>query len=136
MADGYALALQKALVGALKADAGASTIVGGRIYDQPPQDAVRPFIRIGGIQPRPLRTDGKSAGSITFAVEAHSRPSKSGRVEATRCAEAVVKALDEAALTVTGFTLVQLQWITQEVTQDSDGKSYTAVIAFSAILDG
>ena len=136
MADGYALALQKALVSALKADAGISALVGARVYDQPPQSATRPFVRIGGIEPRPLRTDGKAAASLTFGIEAHSRPVTSGRVEATRCAEAIASALDGADLTVTGYEAVFVDWQTQTVAQDSDGQSYTAIVAFSALLDG
>lgn len=135
MADGYALTMQKALVAALKADAGLSALVGNRVYDQPPQTPTRPFVRIGGIQPRPIRSDGKRAANLTFAIEVHSRPA-SGRVEATRCAEAIVAALDGVTLTVTGFTLVQLHWVTQTVAQDADGLSYTAIVAFNAILDG
>ncbi|MCZ4351533.1 DUF3168 domain-containing protein [Roseovarius aestuarii] len=136
MADGYALALQKSLVSALKADAGVTALVSGRVYDEPPQKAKRPYVRIGVIAPRPLRSSCASAAAVTFGIEAHSRPVTSGRVEATRCAEAVVAALDTAALTVTGFTLVQLHWQAQSVDQDTDGKSYTAITAFSAILDG
>lgn len=136
MADGYALALQAALVSALKADAGVSALVSTRVYDQPPQNATRPYIRIGGIEPRPLRTDGKKAANLTFGIEAHSRPLTSGRVEATRCAEAITATLNEAALAVTGFDAVQVHWQTQTVDQDSDGQSYTAIVAFTALLDG
>lgn len=136
MADGYATALQKAIFDTLKADAGVAALVGERVYDQPPQSATRPFIRIGGIEPRPVRTDGKSASSITFGIEAHSRPVTSGRVEATRCAEAIEAALNDAALTVAGFELVQLHWQAQTVSQDSDGQSYTAIAAFTTLLDG
>ena len=136
MADGYALALQSALVAHLKADSGASSLVGARVYDQPPDNAQRPFLRIGGIVPRPLRSDCGTAATVTFSIEAHSRPATSGRVEATRCAEAVVTALDGAALAVTGFNVVTMRWITQTVEQDADGKSYTAIVAFSTILDG
>ena len=136
MPDSYALALQKALVTALKADAGITALVGARVYDQPPQSAARPFIRIGGIEPRPIRTDGKAAAGVTFGVEVHSRPVTAGRVEATRCAEAIVAVLDDAALAVAGFDVVQLHWLTQTVSQGEDGKSYAAIVAFSTILDG
>lgn len=136
MADGYALALQKALIVALKADATLSALVGTRVYDQPPKSALRPYVRIGGIEPRPIRTDGKAAANLTFGVEAHSRPIKSGRVEATKCAEAIVAALDEATLNVAGFEVVQVHWQTQTVAQDNDGESYTAIVAFTALLDG
>ena len=45
-------------------------------------------------------------------------------------------ALNEAALAVTGYDTVQVHWQTQTVDQDNDGQSYTAIVAFTALLDG
>lgn len=137
MANGYALALQVGLVAALKSDAGVSALISGRVYDEPPQSAVFPYIRLGGIEPRPLRTDAKSAARVAFSIEVHSRPN-AGRVEATRAAEAVVAALNEreGALTVTGFDVVRLQWMTTTTGRDVDGQSYLALVAFEVLLDG
>ena len=135
MADSYALALQKALVLALKADADVSALVSTRVYDEPPESVTYPYVRIGGIEPSPVRTDGKSASEVTFGIEAHSRPA-SGRVECTRIAEAVVAALNETSLVVTGFTTVMVHWVTQTVARDSDGQSYSGTIVFRTLLDG
>jgi hypothetical protein len=131
----YALALQRSLVAALKADAGCAALVAGRVYDQPPQDATRPFLGIGTIVQRPLRSDCGTAATLTFSIEASSRPITSGRVEATQCGNAVQAALDGAALAVDGLTVVQLHWITTTVEREADGKSYSAIVAFSVILD-
>lgn len=136
MSDGYALASQKAIISALKANTDIISLVSERVYDQPPSRAQRPFIRMGGVEVRPLRSDCGKAATVTFGVEAHSRPETSGRVEATRCAEAIVNALDVSPIEISGFTLVQIHWETQSVTPDADGESYTAVVAFSAVLDG
>jgi len=136
MADGYALALQAAVILALKADAGVTELIESRVYDQPPQSATRPYIRIGAIEVRPLRSDCGRAATVTFGIEAHSRPNTSGRLQATRCAEAISAALDGVPINLVGFRLVQIQWLTQEVTPDSDAKSYTAIVGFSAIIDG
>ena len=137
MPDRYALALQKGLVTSLKADAGVAALVGDRVYDEPPQAATRPYVRIGAIEPRPFRTDCGSAARVTFGIEVYSRPN-SGRVECTQCAEAIVDALDEqeGSVTVENYTLTSLQWATQTVGRDSDGQSYTGIIAFNAIIDG
>lgn len=137
MADGYAFALQKGLVRALKADAGVAAIVGFRVYDEPPENVTFPYIRLGGIEPRPLRTDGRAAARVTFSIEVHSRP-VGGRNEATILADAVVAALNEreSSLTLTGYEVVRLQWMTQTAARASDGKSYLAIIAFEALLDG
>ena len=79
----YALELQKGLVAALKADAGVTALVSTRVYDEPPDSATRPFVRIGNIEPQPLRTQCGSAANVAFSIEAYSRPVTSGRVEAT-----------------------------------------------------
>lgn len=135
MADKHGLALQKALISSLKANADVSELVAGRVYDEPPQDATRPFIRLGGLEVRPLRSDAKKAAIITFSMEAHSRPN-AGRVEATRCAEAIVDALDGQPLTVAGYTAVTMQFRAQTVEYAGDGKSYSAIVAFTTIIDG
>ena len=137
MADGYALALQKGLVAALKADAGVTAIVGNRVYDEPPQSAIRPYIRIGAIVPQALRTQCKRAANVAFSIQCHSRP-LSGRVEATGLSDAVVAALDEQedAVTVAGFDLVKLHWMTTDTDRDEDGQSYLSIAVFDALLDG
>lgn len=137
MADSYALPLQKGVVAALKADAGVSALVGARVYDEPPQIVTRPYVRIGEIVPQPLRTQCGAAANVAFSIEAYSRPETSGRVEATRVAESVVAALNEneAGVTVDGFTLVTLEWVTSTVGRDEDGESYTAIIAFDSLMD-
>lgn len=135
MAD-PALALQDALKDWLKADAALADLVGTRVYDEPPQTGAHPFVRLGNFDLYPFRTDGCAAWRIMFSIEAHSRP-VAGRVEATKIAHAVVTALEDrqADIAVAGFTLAWVEFITQTVSRDPDGKSYTAITAFEAVLD-
>lgn len=135
MPDSYALALQAALGAALRADATVAGFVGARVYDEPPQGVQHPMIRVGAIEPRPLRSDGKAAAEVEFGIEVYSRPA-AGRVECTQICEAVVAALDEQPLTVTGFQAVYVYWITQTVERESNGQDYTGVMAFRTLLDG
>jgi hypothetical protein len=136
MADGYALATQKGLLAALKAASGVTDLVSTRIYDEPPQDVVYPYLRFNTIQPSAFDTDTAEGSLVDISLEAHSR-SASGRVEATRIVEAVKSALhrQESAVTVDGYTLVELIFDTISVTRDGDGRGYTAVIALQAMLD-
>lgn len=133
MADGPALALQKAVIAALRADAAVSALVAGRVYDEPPQGVEAPYVRIGNVDVSPLRMDGSTDETVTFSIEGHSRP-VAGRVEATRIAEAVRGALEGQDIVVPGFTTDWLHFITQAVSRDADGKSYVAVAAFEASL--
>ena len=136
MADGYALATQKGILALLRNRILIQEAVSDRIYDEPPQDVVYPYLRFNTIQPNAFDTDSAEGAIVDISLEAHSR-SASGRVEATRIAEAVKKSLHrkETDVTVTGYTLVELIFETISVTRDSDGRGYTAVIALQAMLD-
>lgn len=136
MADGFALALQKGIRAALVADAGVTTLVSTRVYDEPPQDVTFPYLRFGGIEPAAFDTDNTEGSLVGISIEAHSR-SASGRVEAVQMVEAVREALhrQEASVTVTGHTLVELIFQTYSVTRDGEGRGYTAVIALQAMLE-
>lgn len=136
MADGFVLAMQKGLRAALAANAGVAALVGARIYDEPPQNVVFPYLRMVDINPAAFDTDTTEGAEISISVEAYSR-SASGRVEAAQMAEAVRAALhrQETSLTVSGFTLVELIFQTFNVTRDADGRGYTAVIVFQATLE-
>lgn len=136
MADGPALALQAALVAALRADAGVSALVGARVYDKPPHAAnlTFPYVRIGPIILSPLRMSGDCVDDeIGFGIEAYSRP-VAGRVEAARIAQAIREALDGVPFAVTGFNLDWCNYLTQAVSEGSDGESYVATVAFEAAL--
>lgn len=136
MADGFALALQKGLRAALVANSGVTALVSTRVYDEPPQNVVFPYLRFGDITPNAFDTDTKVGASVDITLEASSR-SASGRVEAVQIVEAVNAALhrQEASVTVTGFTLVELIFQTHSVTREPDGRGYTAVIALRALLE-
>ena len=136
MADGFALALQKGLRAALVANSGVTTLVSTRVYDEPPQGVTFPYLRFGDINPTAFDTDTKVGATVAITLEANSR-SASGRVEAVKIVEAVNAALhrQEASVTVTGFTLVELIFETHNVTRDPDGRGYTAVIALRALLE-
>lgn len=134
MPDGPSLALQKAVIAAMKANAGVAALVGAKVYDEPPHGVTPPYVRYGRDNLAPLRMSGDCVDEdIAFSVEVHSRP-VAGRVEAKRIAQAVREALDDQTLTVTGFTLEWLQYTTQEITRAADGETYIAVIAFEAAL--
>ena len=134
MADSFALALQKTLISKLKNDSGVKGLVASRVYDEPPQSATLPLIRLGALVTVPLRSDCGSAADIDFSIEVHSRPN-SGRVEATRIAEAVVAALDTKDLNIDGFSAVKTHWQGTVVSRDPDGESYIAVLTFETILE-
>ena len=136
MADGFLLSLQKGLRAALVANSDVTANVSTRVYDEPPQDVAFPYVRFGDITPAAFDTDTIEGALVTVSIEAHSR-SPSGRVEAAQIAEAIRAALhrQELAVTVQGHTLVELIFETFQVTRDTEGRGYTAVIVLQAMLE-
>lgn len=137
MPENSALELQAALVTALQGDAGLTAQVGARIYDEPPQKAQTPYVRIGAIEEEVEKSSGdKRDYDYTFAIEVHSRPA-AGRVEAARIAGLVRDILDEghSTIVVTGYRLAWISYLTTATARASDGRSYIATVAFEARID-
>lgn len=137
MADGFESALQKGLIAALKANAGINDLVGSRVYDTPPQGVKFPYLRLRNFNSAPWDTDGTVGHVVTFALEAHSRPPKRGSTESKHIKEAAVATLHqgEEVVTVAGFELVELIYLTSTNEEATDGKSYVDRMAFQAHLD-
>jgi len=136
MADGFALALQVGLRAALAADAGVAALVSTRIYDEPPTSVTFPYLRFGDVSPDAFDTNCTQGALVQVGLEAHSR-STAGRVEAVQIIEAVKTALhrNETAVTVTGFTLVELIFQTFAAVRDPEGRGYTATISLRAMRE-
>ena len=136
MANGPALAMQVAIIAALRASGPVTALVGSRIYDEPPDGADLPYVRLGAIEPLPQRSTGTDGVRLMFGIEAHSRPA-AGRVEATRICEAVVALFDgdTQALAPIGYRVVSLDWMTQTAGREGDGKTYFGITAFQALIE-
>lgn len=136
MAENPAWALQRALVARLRAAENLTAIVSLRIYDEPPADVGFPYVRLGNLDVTPNKTDGGRDWDVGFSIEVHSRPTTSGREEATGIAAIVAVLLDEREdeMPVAGFTLDWCQILTSYTTRSPDGKSYLGIVAFEAAL--
>tara|TARA_R110000744_G_scaffold90512_1_gene175718 strand:+ start:8282 stop:8794 length:513 start_codon:yes stop_codon:yes gene_type:complete len=99
MSDGYALALQKSLRTVLLADTDLAALISTRLYDEPPENVVFPYVRFGNITPDTSDTDGTENATVSFLIETYSRTT--GRVEASQIAEAVRAALHRNEAPVT-----------------------------------
>lgn len=63
------LQLQAAIVAWLRADPGVNAIVNGRIYDNVPQNAVKPYIAIGPFQVLPEAADCSEGAEIFVTLD-------------------------------------------------------------------
>lgn len=128
-----ALALQDAVIVALRGDAGLAALVGRRTWDTPPQGAGLPFVRLGQIEVRPYRSGCGKAWELRFGIECQTQ-AKQGRVEAGRINAAVEAVLDDADLPLVGFALEWLEFVTSTVIRGGNGETYKGSCAFVASL--
>ena len=128
-----ALPFQAALVAALRGDSAVADLVGARIFDEVPQQAVFPYVAIGEMQGLVFRADQYRGTDEVVTLHAWSR--SVGSVEVRQILTALREALDGAALSVTGFRLVSLLVDESRSFLDQDGKTHHGVLTFRALLE-
>lgn len=126
-------ALLAAFRTALLADDGVAALVGVRIYDDPPSDAVFPFITLGRVETRPA--DASSADALEHAVTLHVWSRHGGRAEALSVVAAMRAVLHNAALTIEGRALVLLLAVFSDVFRSGDGRTTHGVLRLRAITE-
>lgn len=134
MPDGPAIALEEALLSTLRDDPQIGALVGAKIHVDPPKGANHPYVLIGGIDPRPVRSTCGKAYQVNFGIEVHGSY-RSGRRAVTKIAEAVERLLDQAPPLVAGFVPVTMLFDAQTVAPSRDLKEYIALSAFYTLLD-
>ena len=129
MADS-SLDLQKAIVAALKASGELAALVGTRIYDQPPANAVKPYVSLG---PEDwIEADGVGILAYAGAVQIDAWSIASGKPEAKRIANAVQNALHQAPLVLDTAQLVLLAHRVTRYFTEGDGITKHAALDFRA----
>ena len=130
----HELALQKALIGHLKADGAVQMLLGepARIWDSPPAEAAFPHLLIGRCESRPLGADGGGVEqALTLTVVSRFR----GTEEAKAVLAAVRVALNDAALEADGVRTVSLRVAFADVFPGADGARTFAVLRVRAVTE-
>ncbi|MDI7923403.1 DUF3168 domain-containing protein [Ferirhizobium litorale] len=134
------LELQGAMVARLKADAPLTSLISGRVYDQPPADlngvvpaATYPYVTLGEAQT--IRDDATCVrgGEIYLTLHAWSRAV--GFPEVKRIADAVADSLHDAPLALATNRLNSIEYRQTRVFRDPDGITSHAVIEFVAFTE-
>jgi hypothetical protein len=130
----HELALQKALIGHLKADPTVQALLGdpARIWDAAPPRAACPHLLIGRCESRPVRADG---GGIEQALTLTVVSRFDGTEEAKAVLAAVRTALNDAALEADGVRTVGLRVSFADVFPGADGARTFAVLRVRAVTE-
>ena len=135
-----ALALQGAIIAALKASAPVTAIVADRVYDHVPRNpatealtAAFPFVAISDWQELSDDADCIDGAEVIVTIDAWSRAV--GFPEVHRLAAAVKRALHEADLDLGDTALVMIEHDGTRTLRDPDGLTSHAVITFRALIE-
>src|SRR3954447_3922333 len=134
MGTAAAVALRAAIHDALIADAPLNALLGGaHVYDEPPPSVVFPYVTLGEARVSDWSTGTEGGEEHQLTLHAWSR--QGGHKEAHLVAGALLQALDDAALTLDGYHLVNCRFATADVRRESDGRTYHALVRFRAVTE-
>lgn len=128
------LEVQKAVVAALKADAGLIAVVGTRIYDDVPQNATFPYVTFDNFLGEPaVETLSGEGFEVLLTLSIWSR-SKAGRVQALQAAAAIVDILNNSTLTLDSKTVV-MTLLAGQVARRSDAETTQVIQRWQFVTD-
>jgi len=127
------LALQKAAVVALVADAAVGALIGDRIYDAAPRDAQFPYLTIGETRLADWSTGTEAGSEHRLTLDVWSR--ERGKRQCYEIVQAVIAVLHDAALALDDHVLVNLRFETADIRREADGITYHALMRFRAVTE-
>jgi hypothetical protein len=127
-------ALRAAIHDALSEDGALNALLGGpKIYDEPPAGAAFPYVTLGEARIADFSAGEDDGEEHQLTLHGWSR--QGGHREAHMIAGAMLNALDDAALPLTGHRLVNLRFATADVRREADGRTYHAAVRFRAVTE-
>lgn len=126
-------ALLSAMRAALLDNDALGALVGVRVYDDPPADAVFPYVTLGRIETR--AADASGAAALDHVVTLHVWSRHGGRAEALSAIAAIRGALHNAALDLDGHRLTLLLVSFTDVFRSGDGRTTHGVVRLRAVTE-
>lgn len=134
---GFNVEIQKTIYATLTGNAPLMALIKA-VYDDVPQskagdDSVYPYISIGEDIANPWNTDTSNGANALITL--HSWSAYNGRKETKEIQDAVYNALHRQPLSVSGFSLVTMEFESATSFLDNDGLTRHGVQTFRMILD-
>jgi hypothetical protein len=129
-----ATALRAAIHDALIADGALAALLGGpKVYDEVPREVAFPYVTLGECRVTDWSTGSEDGHEHQLTLHAWSR--QGGHSEAHEIAGALLQALDDAPLVLTGHHLVNLRFALADIRREADGRTYHALVRFRAVTE-
>jgi hypothetical protein len=112
------LPLHAAIVAQLRATESLVDLVGGSIFDAPPQNAARPYVSLGEPQVVPDKADCVDGARTAYPI--HGWADGPDSVLIKQIGAALLAAIDEAALIVEGHRVISCEFEQVQYLNDPD----------------
>lgn len=131
------LPMQAAIVARLRSYSAVTAIVGSgaasKVFDAVPPNADKPYVNLGTPQVLPDKASCIDGAEVSYPVHGWSKGPKS--VEIKELGAAVVGALDEYEMTVSGHRIVVFELEQLQYLDDPDGITKHFVAVFRALTE-
>jgi hypothetical protein len=133
------VALQRAIVAALKTNSEVKALIEDRVYDRVPRNASGeptvpfPYVTIGEVQTLPEL--GEATDAAESFVTLHTWSRAAGTVEAKTLSKAVSGALHDKELTLSEGTMQSLLLQDSRMLNDPDGLTSHGILNFQILTD-
>lgn len=127
--------ISKALHALLSADETVQAVLGTtpRLYDNPPEDPIFPYLTYGPMRSEDISADGAVIKAHTLTLHIWSR--YGGRAQVMEVLAAVTGALQSGELALQGVNLVRAQISYTDIFRAPDGLTLHGLIRFSLTTD-
>lgn len=128
-------ALQQAVFAALSASSDLQALIGNppRLFDHVPRDSALPYVVLGDGSETDWSTATEDGTEHMVQTDVWSR--SAGHKEAKQIANVIRAALNNAALIVSGATLIDIRHLTTDFTREPDGQTFRARLTFRAVTE-
>jgi hypothetical protein len=126
-------ALQKAVIAALRADAGVAALTASRVYDDPPRNVAFPYVSLGPATLADWDTATERGHVHMLHLDIWSR--QGGRKEVRAVLGAVEAVLHDAALALDGHRLINLRFEFADIFRDEDGETMRGAVRYRAVTE-
>lgn len=129
------LDIARALQTALSSDSAVQAALGNppRLYDNPPEDPVFPYLTYGPMRSQDISGDEAVLKNHTLTLDIWSR--YGGRAEALTILQAVYGAIENASFNLGDVHLVRKQILNTDIFRAPDGQTIHGLIRLSIITD-
>jgi hypothetical protein len=126
-------ALQQAVFAALSASSDLQAFIEGRVFDYVPRDSGFPYVVLGDGNETDWSTATDDGTEHAVQIDVWSRAP--GHKETKQIAEVIRTTLNNAVLTVSGATLVDIRYLTTDFSREPDGQTFRARLQFRAVTE-